>query len=53
MIKLIEQFKADGSVKNAKRIVAYLNKHPMATCLLPLDQCAIVNVAVLIANKEG
>jgi hypothetical protein len=34
MNKLLEKFKALGSVKNAKALIEYEQKHPMASCML-------------------
>lgn len=53
MTKLIDKFVADSSIANAKKIVAYINKHPMAPCMLSIEQCAILNAAVILAQKEG
>ena len=37
MAKLISAFKADKSQANRDKLQKYLDKHPMAACLLSLD----------------
>ena len=37
MIKLLNAYRADPSDKNALRVAAYENKHPMAACFLDTD----------------
>jgi len=46
MIKLLNAYRAVPSDKNAARLVAYDNKHPMAKCFLAHEDFADLKKAV-------
>lgn len=52
MAKLIIEFNRDRTVARAKRLIAYLNKHPMATCFASSCDVSIIEIARKVA-KEG
>jgi len=53
MQKLIEAFKANQTEANAKKLVTYNKKHPMASCILRLEDIQWLNVAELLVMGEG
>tara|TARA_R110002126_G_scaffold101185_5_gene233126 strand:+ start:617 stop:778 length:162 start_codon:yes stop_codon:yes gene_type:complete len=46
MIKLLNAYRANPSDKNAERLVAYDDKHPMAKCFLAHEDFADLKKAV-------
>lgn len=51
MIKLLNAYRADPSEKNALRLVAYENKHPMAKCFLAADDFLDLKKAIEQVNR--
>lgn len=51
MSKLIAKFRAVPSIDNAKRLVAYLDRHMMAECMATADDnAAIAQARALIGS---
>ena len=42
MQKLLDAFNASRSLRDAKRLVSYENKHPFAVCFLSPEQTALL-----------
>lgn len=53
MTKLINKFASEPTLANARKLVAYDNKHPMATVALSWDSLEHLNSARTICNIEG
>lgn len=52
MTKLIQKFKDDQTIENAKKLVAYNSKHPMAICMVSQADAEIIKQAqALLANQ--
>jgi hypothetical protein len=54
MTKLLTQFAESPTLANARRVVAYARKHPMAASLLTREQAELVAYAqVVVLDGEG
>ena len=53
MIKLLNAYRAAPTQKNAERLVAYDDKHPMAKCFLAHEDFADLKKAVDQIKKEN
>ena len=51
MIKLLNTYRADPSDKNATKLAAYCNKHPMAVCFLTTDD--LLDLKAALKQAEG
>ena len=51
MQKLIQKFKDQQTIENAKKLVAYVGKHPMAMCMVSSDDNVIVKQAYDLVNR--
>ena len=51
MQKLLDAFTATRSLRDAKRLVSYENKHPFAVCFLSSEQTALLAEATRIARE--
>lgn len=45
MKKLIERFEKDSTIENAERLINYLDKHPMARCMVDTYQQTWIEIA--------
>jgi hypothetical protein len=45
MQKLLDKFMTDSSLANARKLVAYLHKHPMAECMTSVSERFEINIA--------
>ena len=52
MLKLIQAYIADPTLKNAQKIRSYESKHMMAVCMLTVEQRDIVATAINHANNS-
>jgi hypothetical protein len=52
MTKLIAAYLADPSSKNAKRIRAHYQSHPMSACMLTPLECGILQACMMQANAD-
>lgn len=53
MQKLLIAYAADPSVKNAVKLRTYDRAHPMARCMLSVDDADLLADAINHANREG
>lgn len=51
MLKLLEKYNADKTLKNAQAVRAYGRKHPFSACLLTLELSNLLADAIHHANK--
>ena len=51
MSKLLAQYRAAPTLKNAQKVRAYERKHPMAVCMLTADESETLKQAVFEANS--
>ena len=51
MLKLIQAYIAEPTLKNAQKIRSYESKHMMAVCMLTVEQSDIVATAINHANN--
>ena len=52
MIKLLNAYRADPSDKNAIKLLAYCDRHPMAKCFLAHEDFADLKKAVDQAKRR-
>ena len=52
MIKLLNAYRADPSEKNAVKLAAYEDKHPMAKCFLSADDFLDLKKALEQAKRR-
>ena len=45
MKKLVERFEKDSTIENAERLINYLDKHPMARCMVDTYQQTWIEIA--------
>lgn len=53
MLKLLNAYQADRTIKNAQRIRSYERKHPMCACMLDSTESDLVADAIHHANQEN
>lgn len=54
MTKLLTQFAESPTVANARRVLAYARRHPMAACLLTREEAeALAYASVVVLDGEG
>lgn len=53
MLKLINAYRANRTIENARKLVAYARKHPMAECLLPICDINAIENANEQIEREG
>lgn len=51
MLKVLETYHANPTLKNAKAVIAYGRKHPFSVCLLANDLLDLLVAAGNHANK--
>lgn len=51
MTKLLNAFDANPTPANARKVVAYLNKHMMAECMATADERASIDYARSVAGE--
>ena len=51
MQKLLDTFGDSRSLRDAKRLVSYENKHPFAVCFLSSEQTALLAEATRIVRE--
>lgn len=52
MTKLLNAYKTCNSLKNAKKLRDYTRSHPMAQCMLTVDDNHILEEAIRLAERE-
>lgn len=45
MNKLLDKFLADPTLTNAKKLVVYLDRHPMAECVVMVHEAQYIAIA--------
>jgi hypothetical protein len=54
MSKLLTAFSEAPTVANARRLLAYVRKHPMALCMVTVDEHETIKHAeVVVLDGEG
>ena len=53
MQKLLDAFNTTRSLRDAKRLVSYENKHPFSVCFLSPEQTALLAEATRIAREAS
>jgi len=48
MLKILNKFKSDQSLKNAKSLINYIGKHPMAMVVATLEDNKVLHQARLV-----
>jgi len=51
MLKLLETYRADPTLKNAQKARAYSRKHPFSACLLSSEMSDLLATAIHHANE--
>ena len=53
MPKLLTKFSESPTVANARKVIAYANKHPMAACMLLQSEQELLRHASVVIESGG
>lgn len=51
MAKLLSRFQEEPSVANAQKVLAHARKHPMAVCMLSMEETELLNNAQVVVSN--